>query len=52
MILQYYNSFISLKKHEELTTVSLEELEKLQELDYKTFITILYILNKYEAQII
>lgn len=52
MILQYYNQFISLEKHEKLTSTSLEELVKLQQLDYKTFITILYILNKYEARII
>lgn len=52
MILQYYNVFIALKKHNELQFISSEDVEKLLELDYKTFITTIYILKEYEANII
>lgn len=52
MILQYYNKFIALESHEDLQVVSSENVEKLLELDYKTFITTIYILEQYEANII
>lgn len=52
MILQFYNTFITLEKHDILNTVTRDELDKLQTLDYKTFITIINILNNYEAKII